>query len=104
VLQRNGQKTPAICGERVGERPTGSPCFLLAVHTVGNASIGSLLIFGHFPKSPQYTLGVALLGIEKTALLSFTSQNNCIEKPVLNRNLVTRSEVQLGDMKPSSAR
>jgi hypothetical protein len=34
-----------ICEDTVGDRPRASPCFLVAGDLVGNAPIGSLLLF-----------------------------------------------------------
>jgi hypothetical protein len=45
-----------ICKDIVGDRPRGSPCFPLAGDKVGNASIGSLHLFGHFPLLCKYSL------------------------------------------------
>jgi hypothetical protein len=39
--------------------------------------------------------------LEKTALPSSQSQDNCTEKPGVVRNLVNRIEGQLGGIKPS---
>jgi hypothetical protein len=67
-----------ICGDTVGDRVRGPPCFLLAGDMVGNAPIMSSFLFGHsglhysisvaekvsysfrrFPKSWHYILGTA---------------------------------------------
>jgi hypothetical protein len=64
------QKNPYICGDVLGNRPSGSPCFLLARRfflqsrktsgdTVRNAVNGSPLLFGHFSAGRQYPLGAA---------------------------------------------
>jgi hypothetical protein len=48
-----------ICGDTVGIRPRGFPCFLLAGDPEGNAPIRSPLLFGHFPKNLLYSLSIA---------------------------------------------
>ncbi len=48
-----------ICGDMVGIRPGGFPCFLLAGDSEGNAPIGPPLLFGHFPKCFHYSVGTA---------------------------------------------
>jgi hypothetical protein len=54
VFRGNGQKKPDISEDTIGNRLKGSPCFLLAGDTVGNAPIRSPLLFGH-----HYSLCVA---------------------------------------------
>jgi hypothetical protein len=48
-----------ICGETVGNRLVGYPCFLLAGDMLGNAPSRSALLFGHFPKCIRYWVKVA---------------------------------------------
>jgi hypothetical protein len=48
-----------ICGDTLGNRPRGYPCFLLAGDTQGNALSRSPLLFGHFPKCILYSVKVA---------------------------------------------
>ncbi len=43
----------------MGFRPRGFLCFQLAGGLEGNAPIGSPLLFGHFPKSLHYSVGIA---------------------------------------------
>jgi hypothetical protein len=43
VLYRNQQNMSDICGDTVGNRPKGYPCFLLAGDILGNAPSGSPL-------------------------------------------------------------
>ncbi len=59
MLRGNKQKMPEICGDMVGIRPRGFPCFLLAGDLEGNAPIGPPLLFGHFPKCFHYSVGIA---------------------------------------------
>jgi hypothetical protein len=48
-----------ICGDMVGNRPRGYPCFLLAGDTLGNVPSGSPILFGHFPECIRYSVKVA---------------------------------------------
>jgi hypothetical protein len=48
-----------ICGDTVGIRLIGFPCFLLAGDREGNAPIGSPLLFGHFSKFLRYSVSIA---------------------------------------------
>ncbi len=59
VLFRIQQNMSDICGDMLGNRPRGYPCFLLAVDTLGHAPSGSPLLFGHFPKFIRYSVKVA---------------------------------------------
>ncbi len=43
VLRGNRQKMPEICRDTVGDRPRGSPGFLLAGDLMENVVIGSIL-------------------------------------------------------------
>jgi hypothetical protein len=59
VLLRNQKNMSDICGNKLGNRPRGYPCFLLAGDTLGNAPSWSPLLFGHFPKCICYLVQVA---------------------------------------------
>jgi hypothetical protein len=48
-----------ICGDTLGNRLRGYPCFLLAGDMLGNVPNGSPLLFGHFPKCIHYLVKVA---------------------------------------------
>jgi hypothetical protein len=48
-----------ICGDTVGNRQTGYPCFLLAGNMLGNVPSGSPLLFKHFQKCILYSEKVA---------------------------------------------
>jgi hypothetical protein len=48
-----------ICGDMLGKKPRGYPCFLLAGDMLGNAPSRSPLLFGHFPKCIRYSVKVA---------------------------------------------
>ncbi len=47
-----------VCGDTLGNRPSGYPCFLLARHTLGMRPVGSPLLFKHFPKCIRYSVKV----------------------------------------------
>jgi hypothetical protein len=49
---------PEICGDTVGIRARGFPCFLLARDLEGIAPIGSPLLFGHFPECLCYSVSI----------------------------------------------
>ncbi len=59
ILLRNQQNMFDICGDTLGNRPMGYPCFLLAGDTLGNAPSRSPLLFGRFPKCIRYLVKVA---------------------------------------------
>jgi hypothetical protein len=59
LLQKNKQKPPEICGDAVGSRLRGPPCFQLDGDLVGNAPIGSPLLFRHFPKCIHCSVSIA---------------------------------------------
>jgi hypothetical protein len=59
MLQGNRQKMPEICGDTVGFRPWGFPCFLLTGDPVKNVPIRSPLLFEHFPKCIRYSVSIA---------------------------------------------
>jgi hypothetical protein len=59
VLRGNRQKMPEICRDTVGDRPRGSPGFLLAGDLMENVVIGSSILFGHFPKCILYSVSIA---------------------------------------------
>ncbi len=63
LLRDNRLKMHYICGGMVGNRPRGLH-FLLAEDTVGNATIRSSLLFGHFPKCNYYALNLAQKGLQ----------------------------------------
>jgi hypothetical protein len=48
-----------ICGDMVGNRLRGYPCFLLAGDMFGNAPSRSPLLLAHFPKFIHYSVKVA---------------------------------------------
>jgi hypothetical protein len=48
-----------ICGDTVGNRSRGYPCFLLARDVLRNVSSWSLILFGLFPKCIRYFVKVA---------------------------------------------
>jgi hypothetical protein len=51
---------PEICGDTVGNRLRGPPCFLLAGNPVGNAPImTSTFKFGYLPKCIHYSISIA---------------------------------------------
>jgi hypothetical protein len=59
-LQGNKLKMPEICGDTVGNRLRGPPCFLLAGNPVGNAPImASTFKFGYLPKCIHYSVSIA---------------------------------------------
>jgi hypothetical protein len=58
VLRGNREGMPQICEDMLGNRPRGSSCFLLAGDPVGNAPIGSPLLFQHFPKCIRYAVNI----------------------------------------------
>jgi hypothetical protein len=50
---------PEIYGYTLGDRPRGSPCFLLAGDLVRNAPVGSPLLFGHLSKCIHFSVSIA---------------------------------------------
>jgi hypothetical protein len=58
VLLINQQNMSDICGDPLGNKPRGYPCFLLAGDMLGNAPSGSPLLFGHFLKCIRYSVKV----------------------------------------------
>jgi hypothetical protein len=65
LVQENRQKMHEICGGTVGNK-----YFLLAEDTLGNATIRSSLLFGHFPKCNYYALNLAEKGLQFSSGLS----------------------------------
>jgi hypothetical protein len=82
VLLRNQQNISDICGDTLGNRTRGYPCFLLAEDTLGNAPSRSPLLFGHFPKCIRYLVKVAekvsntLWAFHKESLIPFRYFSN----------------------------